>query len=92
MVRYDEATGVDPEDMYLKVGNIKLPWPEDNDIKFWLEQLENKMRFAGIKSQFLKLQVLTNVLPAKYLPPIKFSSKFPLVKYIYYIYYLCTVL
>ena len=40
-------------------------------MQFWLQQLENKMRFAGIKSQFLKLQVLTNVLPARFIPPIK---------------------
>ena len=69
--KYDEANTTDPDDLFQKVGNIKLEWPDDDDIVFWISQLETKMRFAGIKSQFLKLQVLTNVLPAKLMPPIK---------------------
>ena len=73
--KYDETTGKDAEDLFQKVGNIKLAWPDDDDIQFWIQQLETKMRFAGVKSQFLKLQVLTNVLPAKFMPPIKSMLK-----------------
>ena len=73
--KYDETTGKDAEDLFQKVGNIKLAWPDDDDIQFWIQQLETKMRFAGVKSQFLKLQVITNVLPAKFMPPIKSMLK-----------------
>ena len=73
--KYDETTGKDAEDLFQKVGNIKLAWPDDDDIEFWIQQLETKMRFAGVKSQFLKLQVITNVLPAKCMPPIKSMLK-----------------
>ena len=73
--KYDETTGTDADDLFQKVGNIKLAWPDDDDIQFWIQQLETKMRFAGVKSQFLKLQVITNVLPAKCMPPIKSMLK-----------------
>ena len=69
--KYDESNGADADDLFQKVGNINLEWPDDDDIQFWIGQLETKMRFAGVKSQFLKLQVLTNVLPARFMPPIK---------------------
>ena len=62
MVAFDVENGTDATDLYQKAGAIKLPYNKDN-VKLWFGQLETKMRFLGIKSQFLKLQVLSDRLP-----------------------------
>ena len=47
-----------------------FPWTEE-DIKFYFSQVEVKMKSAGVKSNFTKLQVLSTILPPKAINAIK---------------------
>ena len=71
MVAFEDENGEDTADIFKTVGQIKLAWTE-NEVPFWFRQLETKMKFMGVRSQWLKLQVLTNVLPADKLMLIKY--------------------
>ena len=71
MVAFEDENGKDTADIFKTVGQIKLAWTE-NEVPFWFRQLETKMKFMGVRSQWLKLQVLTNVLPADKLMLIKY--------------------
>ena len=51
---FEDTNGEDAADLYQKAGAIKLAYNKDN-VKLWFGQLETKMRFLGIKLQFLKL-------------------------------------
>ena len=71
MVAFEDENAEDTADIFKTVGQIKLAWTE-NEVPFWFRQLETKMKFMGVRSQWLKLQVLTNVLPADKLMLIKY--------------------
>ena len=45
-------------------------WNQE-DIKFYFSQVEVKMKSAGVKSNFTKLQVLSTILPPKAINDIK---------------------
>ena len=47
-----------------------FPWTED-DLNFYFAQVEVKMKSAGVKSNFTKLQVLSTILPTKAINSIK---------------------
>ena len=47
-----------------------FPWTQD-DIAFYFSQVEVKMKTAGVKSNFTKLQVLSTILPPKAIHAIK---------------------
>ena len=63
----DEAPGA----MEKAVNMLRnFPWTED-DLHFYFAQVEVKMKSAGVKSNFTKLQVLSTVLPPKAINSIK---------------------
>ena len=62
MPNFEDINEVDKDDLYPKCAAIKLPYNPKN-VKLWFAMLETKMRFLGVKSQFLKLQVVTDRLP-----------------------------
>ena len=47
-----------------------FPWSED-DLAFYFAQVEVKMKSAGVKSNFTKLQVLSTIIPPKAINAIK---------------------
>ena len=47
-----------------------FPWTEE-DLQFYFAQVEVKMKSAGVKSNFTKLQVLSTILPPKAINAIK---------------------
>ena len=69
MVAFEDTDEPDTGDLYQKCAAIKLPFSKN--IKLWFQQLETKMRFIGVKSQFLKLQVLTDRLPSEVAEEVK---------------------
>ena len=73
MPNYD-ATHADDEEgnaMEKAINSVKsVHWMED-DLKFYFAQLEIKMKAAGVKSNFTKLQVLSTTLPKKAVEEIK---------------------
>ena len=46
------------------------PWMEE-DLKFYFSRVEVKMKAAGVKSNFTKLQVLSTIIPAKVMTELK---------------------
>ena len=58
---YDAANGNDPADIMKGLNAITLTC-DTNKIELFFQLLENKMMFHGVKSQYVKLQVLSNVL------------------------------
>ena len=62
MVAFDTENGTDPNDVHTKAAAIKLPY-NDKNVEFWFTMLEAKMRFAGIQSQWTKLQVVITLIP-----------------------------
>ena len=63
----DEAAGA----MEKAVNMLRnFPWTED-DLNFYFAQVEVKMKSAGVKSNFTKLQVLSTILPTKAINSIK---------------------
>ena len=73
MPNYD-ATHADDEDdkaMDKAINALRgKEWAED-DLKFYFQQVEIKMKSAGVKSNFTKLQVLSTILPKKVTDEIK---------------------
>lgn len=69
-VPYERADEEDPADVHTKAATIKLEFQPDQ-VVFWFSTLEAKMRFAGIKSQWTKMQVVVTILPMQYASQIK---------------------
>ena len=72
-VNYDAAHADDEVDtaMDKAIGSVKnIHWMEE-DLKFYFSQIEVKMKAAGVKSNFTKLQVLSTILPKKVVEEIK---------------------
>lgn len=70
MVDYDTENGTDPNDVHTKASQIKLEYNAGH-VEFWFNQLEAKMRFAGIQSQWTKLQVVITLIPQSVAEEIK---------------------
>ena len=66
---YDTENGTDTADAPTKANGIKLEWK--SDVKFWLQTLEAKMKMAGVKSQYTKMQVVSCLLPANVADQVK---------------------
>ena len=72
-VNYDAHHADDEADnaMDKAINSLKnLSWMAD-DIKFYFAQIEVKMKQAGVKSNFTKLQILSTVVPQKVMVEIK---------------------
>ena len=73
MVNYDEEN-VEVENegaMQAAISALKgYPW-SDEDLPFYFSQVEIKMKSAGVKKNFTKLQVLSTILPRKAIEDIK---------------------
>ena len=72
-VNYDAAHADDEEGNAMDKAMNALrgkEWGED-DLKFYFQQVEIKMKSAGVKSNFTKLQVLSTILPKKVTDEIK---------------------
>ena len=70
---YDAAHADDEADgaMDKAIATLKnFHWMEE-DLKFYFAQVEVKMKAAGVKSNFTKLQVLSTLLPKKVIEEIK---------------------
>ena len=70
MADFDAENGNDPNDVYTKAAHIKLEY-NPNNVEFWFNQIEAKMRFAGVASQWTKLQVLITLIPSNVSEEIK---------------------
>ena len=64
MVNYDEQNEEDPADVYTKAASIKMDFNREEP-SFWFNQFETRMRMAGIKKQFTKLQILSAQLQSQ---------------------------
>ena len=64
------VNGQDPNDVHTKASQIKLEY-NHNQPEFWFNQLEAKMRFAGIESQWTKLQVVITLIPSTVAEEVK---------------------
>lgn len=63
----DEAEGA----MDKAINSLKnFAWLE-TELKFWFAQIEVRMKSAGVKSNFTKLQVLSTILPPKVIVELK---------------------
>ena len=62
MTDYDVADETDLKDAALEARSIQLKF-DRKDIKAWLQRLEIRLEFVGVKSQWLKRLCLENVLP-----------------------------
>ena len=72
-VNYDAAHADDEAEnaMDKAINSLKNhAWMEE-DLKFYFGQVEVKMKAAGVKSNFTKLQVLSTIVPAKVIAEIK---------------------
>ena len=64
MVNYDEATGTDDAGALQKaVTSLQNKAFTECDLSFYFNQVELKMRTAGVKKNFTKLLVLTSIIP-----------------------------
>ena len=69
---YDAQTGTDDDGALEKAcHNLKGYAFDENDLKFYFQQVELKMRKAGVKSSFTKLLVLSSILPEKVIDEVK---------------------
>ena len=75
-VEYDTANDRDGEGAEQKASNIKLQC-NPKKLQMWFQILENKMQFCQIKSQWLKLQTLTSLLPTELLDHIEAFAALP---------------
>ena len=67
-----DENGVDGADALNKAINALKNFVYDaNDLRFTFQQIEIKMKAAGVKKQFTKLQTLTTVLPKDVIDEIK---------------------
>ena len=68
MVNYDDENGEDQANINQK--DVTLAY-DPEDLEFWFSQLENKMEWAGIRSQWTKRQALTRNLPPEIMAEVK---------------------
>lgn len=59
---YDMADEEDVKDAAAEARSIKLSF-DRKDVKSWLQRLEIRLEFAGVRSQWLKRLCLENILP-----------------------------
>ena len=65
-VNYDKADGEDDANaMSSAINALKGKEFEENDLKFYFKQVEIKMKGAGVKKNFTKLEVLSSILPTR---------------------------
>ena len=67
---FEDENGADATDVFSKLSHIKVAYMA-NDLPYWFRMLEQKMRFAQVKAQYTKLQVLTDQLPSQVLEELK---------------------
>ena len=60
---YDEENGADAADALSKVGGVQKLEFKRRDCKFWLQQVEARMRLIGVRSQWTKMQIVSCMLP-----------------------------
>ena len=60
---YDSENGTDATDAISKAGSLSKIEFRRKDCKFWIQQIEARMRLIGIKSQWTKMQVVSCLLP-----------------------------
>ena len=60
---YDEENGTDAADALSKVGGVQKLEFKRRDCKFWLQQVEARMRLIGVRSQWTKMQIVSCMLP-----------------------------
>ena len=70
MTAYHDANTDDAADAAAKSARVQVPWNK-NDVGFWFFTMESQMRFAGVGTQYLKLQILTSNLPEHVIEEIK---------------------
>ena len=70
---YDAAHADDEADgaMDKAINALKNKVWNDDDVPFFFAQVEIKMKSAGVKSNFSKLQVLSTIIPKKVEEEIK---------------------
>ena len=62
MVDYDMENGEDGKDASADAKQIKIDF-DRKDVRSWFQRLEIRLKFAGVKSQWLKRLCLENILP-----------------------------
>ena len=71
-VNFDLQTGEDDDGALEKAcHNLKGYAFNENDLKFFFQQVELKMRKVGVKNSFTKLLVLTSILPERVIDEVK---------------------
>ena len=69
---YDKADGEDDANaMSSAINALKGKEFEENDLKFYFKQVEIKMKGAGVKKNFTKLEVLSSILPTRVINEVK---------------------
>ena len=72
MANYDETTGEDGDGALEKACHSLKGYEWDpNDLDFYFNQVELKMRQAGVKKSYTKLLVLTSILPQQIRDQVK---------------------
>ena len=72
MVNYDSQTGDDGDSALEKAcHNLKGYEFEQNDLHFYFNQIELRMRTSGVKKNYTKFLVLTSILPPKIRDQVK---------------------
>ena len=72
IMAFEDENGTDGADALNKaIQSLKNLAYDPQDLKFTFQQLEIKMKAAGVKKQFTKLQTLTTVLPKEVIDEIK---------------------
>ena len=69
---FDKQNEADEKDAGKQAQQIHLPFDRaEDDLDYWLQRLEARLEFAGVKSQWLKRICLENLLPPDYSTCIK---------------------
>ena len=72
MANYDEQDGVDGVDALQKAVAYLQRYPHNQeDLKFYFQQVEVKMLSCGVKKNFTKLQVMSTILPEHVINAVK---------------------
>ena len=72
MVNYDSTTGEDTENALEKACHMLKGYEfQQNDLDYYFNQVELKMRQVGVKKNYTKLLVLTSILPLRVSDQVK---------------------
>ena len=71
MVNYDAENGVDKEHALQNACRTLKGYEWDDDLSFYFNQVEIKMKSDGVFKNFTKLQVLSTILPKRVIEQIK---------------------